>query len=678
MTHYYNNETLCIEGGWMVDSGIMTKDIYNNSIKRNKMNRLQRGGNGRPSLIEYASIPERFKTKIKELLGYDPTQIEKHAYFREHLHVDRDAVTFFSGFQTPTGRPLPIERQKEYHQNAMFLNALHQLQNEISARRKTMGGRLGGIWENLSHITNDLRHEFGHTLPGTAIRLREKSRQYQQEGLDCLVHSGYGNNNSRKVNQALERLIMSIFVMNNKPYPGMVRDIYLEFLANKVDIIDRETGEMFNRMDFYNDKGIPLVISEATIWNYVNNPKNRAIADSKRNDYHYYNNLHRPHHHRSRPQYSLSKISLDDVDLQGKIMHGGKKQRVKAYYAYDVASGALIGASYSKTKDKDLFIACMRDMWGFLAGHGLGFPLELEVEHHIVNKFEDDLMKAGKVFPHIRWCAPGNSQEKRAEHFNRAKKYGYAKRYNDGVGRWTLSEANRPKQDKIWDDDGMHLKEKVYDFDELVANDRYIIGKYNNSPHPDQKKYKGLSRMEVLLANVNPDTVSFQPHIVAKYAGAHVATSIRRNQYVRVNYANYQLPSVEIIARLQPNNYKVDAYYLESDLGKVHLFQDGAYLTTCQLLERYNEATAEQTEADHRAYQNQAKYVAQYDGMIRKGRAEKTTKLEITPATGFDLPEVDMPDHVPETGKTIGERDEWEKLANKDYSYMEEQASMDL
>lgn len=638
MINYYDDNILCIEGGWLTDEGIMTSNQYNNSIRRNKMNRLQRGGNGRPALIEYESIPYKYRKTIEDLLGYDPTRTQKHTLFRKHMVVDKDAVTFYSNFQTQTGSPLPIERQKEYHQNAMFLNALNTVKNLTTAKRKTMGGNTGGLWENLTDVINDLRDEFNHTLPGNATRLREKHKIYIQEGYTCLIHRGYGNNNSRKVNQALERLILSIYVMNNKPYPNMVRDIYMEFLANKVDIIDQETGELFDRNEFYSEKDLPLVISEATIWNYVNNPKNRAIVDSQRNDFHYYNNIHRPHHHRERPQYGLSKISLDDRDLQGKIIVGGHKQRVMAYYAYDVASGALIGASYSRKKDKELYLACMRDMFGFLNRHGLGFPLEMEVEHHIVNKFADDLMKAGNVFPHIRWCNAGNSQEKRAEHFNRQKKYGYEKRYNDGVGRWTLSEANRPKQDKVWDDDGMHLKEKIYEFDELVANDRFTLEKYNNGLHPDQKKYKGMSRLQVLLANVNPNAVTFQDHIIAQYAGECTQTSIRRNQYVKVKYGSYQLPNVAILERLQSNNYKVDAYYLPDESGiidKVHIFQNGQYLATCELLNKYNEATAEQTSDDHQAYQDQSKYVSEFDGMVRTGRKNKTAKVKVIPKKDY-------------------------------------------
>lgn len=640
MITYYKG-VLCIEAGWLIDNKILTKSYYDQLVYRQKINRVQRGGNRRKAIIEYKSIPPACKKAVCRELGFDPERNEKHQYFRRHLKVDAEAVRFFSNYLTQEGNALPIDRQKEYNANAMFLNALQEVSTNIASRRKTMGGQLVGIWESLAEVVNDLRNEYGHNLPSNPVRLRAKLKRYQEEGYISLIHKGYGNNNSRIVNQKLERLILSIYVMNNKPYPSMVRDIYLEFLANKIDIINLETGELYNREDFYNDKGQPLVISEPTIWNYINNPKNRAIVDSLRNDYHYYNNIHRPHNHRHRPNFSLSKVSLDDRDLVGKVMVGGKKQRVKAYYAYDVTSGVLIGASYSYRKDKELFLACMKDMFRFLNSHGLGFPIELEVEHHIVSKFADDLMKAGNVFPLIRWCAPGNSQEKRAEHFNRAKKYGFEKRYNDGVGRFTLSEANRPKQDKTWDDEGMHLKEKTYDFDDLVANDRFTIEKYNNSLHPDQKKYKGMTRMQVLLSNVNPNVVTFQDHIIAQYIGTPVKTSVRRNQYVRVKGADYQLPSPEIIARLGVNNYNVDAYYLADDDGtinRVHIFQNVQYIATCTKINKYNESTAEQTDEDRAWILEQNRYVKGFDTMIRNGRADKTTKVKIISKEEDDIP----------------------------------------
>ena len=668
MLDYFDNK-LCIQADWLIDEGILSFSNYKLLIYRKKLNRLQRGGNGRKALIEYSSIPERFRKLIVAKLGYDPSKQARHHFFRQHIKIDKEALTYFANYQLPGGGTLKIEKQKEYYQNAVMLNTIDEVYGLIAAKRKNMGGRITGIWDNLTRVINDLREEYGHTLPGNTSRLKNKLKQYKQYGYDALIHRGFGNINSRKVNEMIKEIVFAIYIQNNKPYPVMVRDIYLEFLAGKIDIVKTQTGEMYNRNDFFNEKGKPIIVTEATIRNILNNPKNRAIVDSLRNDRHYFNNLHRPHHHRKRPRFSLSKISLDDRDLPyGKYKSAGKELRALAYYAYDVASGALIGAAYSREKNKNLFIATIRDMFAFLNKHDMPFPLELEVEHHLVNQFADDLMMAGKVFEMVRFCNPGNSQEKRAEHFHRQKKYGYEKRWIDGIGRFHLTEANRPKQDKIWDENGMHIKNKIMDFDELVALDRFIIKKYNNGLHPDQKTYPGKTRLQVLLENVNPNAVRFQTHIVAKYAGIHRQTSIRRNQYVRVNYANYQLPDPNLVERLESNNYKVDAYYIQSEDGNVpvvYLFQNGNYLAACQKIERYNEATAEQTAADLEKFEKQSKYVAKFDSMIREGR-KKIPKVSIISAeSDYTDIEAEVLDDVVvmEPDKT----DDWDKYANESY-----------
>lgn len=133
--------------------------------------------------------------------------------------------------------------------------------------------------------------------------------------------------------------------------------------------------------------------------------------------------------------------------------------RVKAYYAYDVVSGAVVGYAYNRLKTAELFLDCMRNMFRTLDRNGMYIPAELEVEHHLVSDFADGLMQAGTVFPLIHWCNPGNSREKRAEHFNRAKKYGVEKRTQVGIGRWYARlEANRPKEEKVYDEKTTHTR----------------------------------------------------------------------------------------------------------------------------------------------------------------------------------------------------------------------------
>jgi len=647
----YIEEKLAIETKWLIENNIFSKRSYENYKGLGKIKILQTGGNGRKALIEYASIPDQYKKKVEAKIG-DPRKKDKYSHFRSFLKPDRDAITFFSNYKLQDGRFLPTETAKEYCTNVMFLNAIIDTYNSTISFRRSSGGSKQGVWLTLTEIVADLKDEFKHTLPGNELRLRDRLNRYRDEGYTSLIHRNFGNNNSRKVNEQLEKLILSIYVMNNKPYANMVQSIYLEFLAGKFDIVDISTGEVFHKFDFYNDKDQPITISEATVWNYINDPKNKAIVDSMRNDAHSYNNMHRPHMHRHKPEFGLSKISLDDRDLPRKMFDG---KRVKAYYAYDVASEALIGTAYSKSKDRNLFIDCLRNMFRFLDRNQLGFPLEVEVEHHLVNTFKGDLMQAGVMFPFVRFCNPGNSQEKHAEHFIRSKKLGVEKRNHEGIGRfYSKLEANRPKLQKEWNEDGLQVVEKRYDYNELVADDIKDIEIYNSALHSNQKKYPNMSRLDVLKLHMNKLATPFNKAMVARYVGDVTETSIIRNQYLFVKQGKYILPSADVLSSLKPNNYTVKAYYLPNDDGtipEVFIYQNDEYLAQCSQIGTFNTSQAEQTDQDRLNYTEQSKYISHFDKLIKDGRKHKTTKVEIISNT--DLSENEPEIFTPSRKETI-------------------------
>ena len=100
-------------------------------------------------------------------------------------------------------------------------------------------------------------------------------------------------------------------------------------------------------------------------------------------------------------------------------------------------------------------------------------------------------------------------------------------------------------------------------------------------------------------------------------------TKFNRNGRSSDSFRLRRLPDPEVIARLEPRNYKVEAYYLpdsDGNINEVYIYQNGRYLAACKPAPRYNENTAEQTEADREAYTEQAKYVAKFDKMIKEGK----------------------------------------------------------
>jgi hypothetical protein len=548
-------------------------------------------------------------------------------WFCKHYHIDADARSFYTRFRFEDGSALPPDKINEYTVNASVLKAVATVMTDTNIMRKAMGGTTVN-WGELAGAISYYQAEFGHTLPLSPHRFRERVNDYQKAGYESLISKKFNNQNTRKVNHRIERLLLSLDSQDERPYNTTVAEMYNMFLTGKLVVVDIDTGEMFDPKDFTDKNGNPIVLSEATIANYLNTPKNKALRAKTHDTQWDFNNNYRPYHLRAHPNYSLSKISLDDRDLPRPMTNG---RRVKAYYAYDVVSGAVVGYAYNRLKNHDLFIDCMRNMFQTLEINGFYMPAEVEVEHHLVEDFADGLMKAGVVFPLVRWCNPGNSREKRAEHFNRNKKYGVEKKLQVGVGRWYAKlEANRPKVEKVYDEQNDTYKEKTYSYEELVADDIRAIQEYNHQMHPNQKMYPGLTRWDVLKNRQNPDLRPIDKAVLYRYIGNCTSTTIKQNMYCTVQYRQYRLPSPSEIGKLATRNMKVDAYWLPDSKGKVsevYLYQNGDYICTCEQLERYNEATAEQTDADRAAYTEQAKYVSQFDKMMKDEKIQKVVVM---------------------------------------------------
>ena len=602
---------------------IMSVPNYKKLAARKEINVVRPGkGLGSYALVEIATMPLRFQERIKLKYGDMKEDVIRN-WLGSHYHIDAKARDFYTRFRFDNGDTLPPEHIQEYTVNASVIEAVMRAMEDATFMRKAM--KAGPVnWGELAGAISYYQAEFGHTLPVSSNRFKKRVNDFKANGYESLISRKFMNQNRRKVTYDIERLLLSIDAQPEQPFNTTVWEQYNLFVQGELELYDPETGEVLNPADFTDKDGNPLVLSPATVANYLNNPKNKALRGKLHMSQWDFNNAYRPYHLRSIGEYALSKVSLDDRDLPRPMKDGN---RVKAYYAYDVVSGAVVGYAYNRYKTTELFLDCMRNMFQTLDRNGMYIPAELEVEHHLVSDFADGLMQAGTVFPLIRWCNPGNSREKRAEHKNREKKYGVEKRTQVGIGRWYAKlEANRPKEEKVYDEKNNTYKVKTYSYEELVADDIRAIQTFNSQLHPNQKRYPGMSRWDVLCAHQNPNLAPWDKAVLYRFIGQHTETTIRQNTYCTVMYNQYGLPSPEIIEKLEPRNYKVDAYYLpdaDGTINEVYIYQNGRYIATCKPVARYNENTAEQTEYDKAAYTEQSKYVAQFDKMMKDGKIKR-------------------------------------------------------
>lgn len=357
-----------------------------------------------------------------------------------------------------------------------------------------------------------------------------------------------------------------------------------------------------------------------------------------------------PHMHRHGGSFSLSQITMDDVDLTRKLKD--TKQRVHAYYAYDVVSQCVLGASYARKKDEGLVVDCFRDMFRLIARHGWGIPAGIEVENHLMSRYKEGFLKAENVFQFVRFCAPLNSQEKYAEPLNGAKKRSVIHKNHEGIGRFYGKGKWRQEYKKVSDETNEHYEDKEYfTWEQLVADDRKDNEEWNNMLHPNQKMYPGMTRWQVLEANINPGLLPYDEKTLAYHIGEHVETSIRRNSTVRVAHEEWWLSDTSVLERLEPNNYKVTACYLpddEGNPGEVFIYQGGKFIDTVEKVKTYSRVMAEQTEEDQAAFVEQQKKIAKFNKYIEDntidglGILKPTTQmqheepLELTPMTPKD------------------------------------------
>lgn len=602
---------------------ILSVPNYKKLAARKEINVVRKGrGLGGYVLVEVATMPLRFQEKIKLKYGDMKEDVIKN-WLGSHYHIDAKAREFYTRFRFDNGDALPPEHIQEYTVNASVIEAVMRAMEDATFMRKAM--KAGPVnWGELAGAISYYQAEFGHTLPVSSNRFKKRVNDFKSNGYESLISRKFMNQNRRKVTYKIEDLVRGLAAQAEHPYDTVVAEMYNQFVTGNCEAYDPETGEIFNPEDFTDKGGNPVVLSKATIANILKQPKTIALLAKVHQTQWNFNNSQRPYHLRSLPQYAFSKISADDRDLPRPMRDGNY---VHAYYVSDVASGAVVGYAYNRNKNKDLFLDCMRNMFQTIDQNGWYMPAQIEVEHHLVNKFTDGLMQAGVVFPLIHWCNPGNSREKRQEHVNRGKKYSVEKRTQQNIGRWWAKlEANRPKVEKVYDELNNTYRVPTYTYEQLVADDIASIKEWNNQPHPNQKKYPGMTRWDVLCGTQNPNLRPWDKAVLYRYIGEHTETSIRQNAYLTVNHEVYRLSDPNVIDRLEPRNYQVDAYWLagaDGNVQEIYVYQHGRLIDTCQKVKRYNEATAEQTEYDKAAYTEQSKYVAQFDKMMKDGKIKR-------------------------------------------------------
>lgn len=461
------NDLTRADDGPAIMSAVNCKQL----IARGKLQRLRRGGGLETGvLMDYASLPDRFKAKFIAKYG-DPVilKLEK----RKEYRIDQKARDWFSDDE----RGIPSNLAERYTANASALRMLSDMRSRMATSRST-GGRRGIDWDAILEESERLRGICGHTLPKR--RLPELIRRFDREGYAALVSGKVGNANSRTVTEDMGRMIIALKRSKDPVY--------------SIEMIRRAVN------DAAAERGWRQVKSKASIVNYLNENialwKDTEVGTTKAKM------LLNRMHSTILPTMPNARWEGDGtkVNLYYRTYVDGK-EKMATFWVYefiDVASEVLLGRCFSQGEDFDTFYNAFRNS---VEAAGV-FPYELVNDNQssaTTRQVQEWLSRCVQV---PRTTAPHNGPSKTIESiFGRFQGEVLARHWNfTGQNITAKKDSSRSDIDFALANQG-----SLPNYQECVAMYEADAQAWNTSLHPDQARYPGMTRMDVYRSQSCPD-----------------------------------------------------------------------------------------------------------------------------------------------------------------------------
>lgn len=229
----YLGSKLCLEFNELVPVVMNRDNFYHHKSKDNIVTHGV-GGNGRGVLIEYESMPPKYKEEIKDYYGCPYTYASKQPILQS-LQYDKIAHDFYFNYILPNGDKLPssnytidgkpqINYVNRYTESATWLNMLIRLTNDKAALKRELNIPVMKFWETACSMIKSKKV----SLPATYKRLKEKLDIYQVEGYESLIETHkFGNDYSKKiVGEVAEALLKELLSMRNKHADTTIAEEY--------------------------------------------------------------------------------------------------------------------------------------------------------------------------------------------------------------------------------------------------------------------------------------------------------------------------------------------------------------------------------------------------------------------------------------------------------------------
>lgn len=594
--------------------------LYRYENKTYGIKRAERGGGrGKGVTIIFDSLSK----ELQDAIG-DPRK-QEHILL-DFFSVDNQAIDFFNCYRTASGE-LDDARKQAYITTASLLSAGIRLMDARRNEWKRMGkssvrGLEASVCEDLKTFAPTLKRRFGreYNLPENMIRCREKLRSFAAlEGDDrykSLVKGIFGNQHASVKTQAQVDLLESMFVSQKyKPTPTEVAEQYDAFLGGYVEIINTETGEMYNPKEFGK-------LSIRTITGYLAGWHSKIATYSRRagNRQKFIADFI-PGGSMLKPDYAGSIISVDD---RNPPFWYAKGKRVWFYCAFDVGAECFTAWVHGKTKE-GIIVDFYRSIVRNYTAWGVPIPAEIECESSLNATYRDNMLSDGAMFQYVRMEA-NKARGKYIERMWGKLRYGDEKTRIGWLARPNALRESNQKSDEDC---------PIIPYDDIVYNCLMDIQNWNNTLHSNQEKYPGMTRWEVFMENQNPELrQETNWKMILPYIGFRTQTSCKAGT-IKLQRKEFFLglngkisTGDELIGLLElVEGRELDVVWLDNDEGdilKAYVYMRGGDRIICEaiLKPKFHRAKIEQTAKDRENMQLVMSYINTFSGYISSRKAE--------------------------------------------------------
>ena len=598
---------------------LLSYSAYEKRVRRDKKLKLRSGkGLNNCVLLNWSYLPNCWKEKFKEEFGSPVLNTNPLA---EYFSINPDAKRWFAKYEIAPGEFLAPEQQEQYTINASVLDALELLKNARETSRKMRGTSLRGLWpslrEDVKRFNENLIqiHGIKHNLP-TSRKLKPTLENYQENEFISIIDGRAKNQSAQVVSDKMIDIWKNIFAgqRDYKPDYAEVHKRYLSFLAGMIDIINADTGEIYDRKD-------PdfVKVSRQTVYKYQSSWEHRLPSHAKRSgDRQVFQTKNIPFHKLRKVKLSGTLISVDDRQPPFKNLKGN---RIWFYNAIDLGSEAFTTWVYGDTKE-GIILEFYRSMVRNYVEWNMKLPLGLECESSLNSSYKDTFLSPGAMFQDVRIEA-NNARGKRIEAYYRNLRYQYEKKREGWLARpHAKLESNQQSGHKV----------PQLPTERIVQECLMDIAKWNNSLHSNQELYPGLTRWDVFIDHQNPvlDKYDYNWDAILRGLGYSTQTSMNAGRIILqgmhrvVGHNGHVATSAALINIMkQIEGQKVEVRWLDDNKG--HVLKALVYkndVLVCELLDdlEYSRSAHEMTEDDLERRKLSHAYRSTVEQFIKDGK----------------------------------------------------------